>query len=118
MADNKTQPWKAAWPVDNKTSTSSSSTSSTSPIEYGIAKGDVAVADGTAANIKPTARVTSDSADSSKTQPWKASWPGADAPSSTTLNEYGVGKGDTVVVDGTAANVKPSTRKTVRVVRQ
>lgn len=111
MADSKSQPWKGAWPADNQTSSSS--------IEYGISKGDVAVVDGTAANVKPTARVTSESesAESSKTQPWKASWPGADAPSST-LNEYGVAKGDTVVVDGTAANVKPSTRKTVRVVRQ
>ncbi|KAL1898910.1 hypothetical protein Sste5346_003321 [Sporothrix stenoceras] len=111
MADSKTQPWKAAWPVDENNKTSSSS------IEYGVSKGDVAVVDGTAANVKPTARVTSDSA-SSKAQPWKASWPGADTPSSASGNEYGVAKGDTVVVDGTAANVKPSTRKTVRVVRQ
>lgn len=117
MADNKTQPWKAAFPA-----VEARAHKTTSTIEYGVAKGDVAVVDGTAANVKPAAPLRleqqGENGDETKSQPWKASWPGADAPSSTSGNEYGVAKGDTVVVDGTAANVKPSTRKTVRVVRQ
>ncbi|ERS95850.1 hypothetical protein HMPREF1624_07927 [Sporothrix schenckii ATCC 58251] len=117
MAD-KIQPWKAAWPAVE----ARASGSSTPPVEYGVAKGDLAVVDGTAANVKPSARVTAESAEAAeKTQPWKASWPGAataTAASTSSGNEYGVAKGDTVVVDGTAANVKPSSRKTVRVVRQ
>jgi hypothetical protein len=45
-----------------------------------------------------------------KAQPWKASWPPADQNQNASGIEYGVEKGATVVVDGTAANVKPSTK--------
>ncbi|EOO01750.1 hypothetical protein UCRPA7_2746 [Phaeoacremonium minimum UCRPA7] len=42
-----------------------------------------------------------------KSQPWKAAWPPAEQQNACEGIEYGVEKGDTVVVDGTAANVKP-----------
>lgn len=44
-----------------------------------------------------------------KTQPWKAAWPPVEKKDDATCEgiEYGVAKGATVVVDGTAANVKP-----------
>ncbi|CAK7197986.1 hypothetical protein SEUCBS139899_000640 [Sporothrix eucalyptigena] len=120
---NKVQPWKAAWPAVEPHDPANATTSSDASIEYGIAKGDIAVVDGTAANVKPAAPLRlehsfSSSATPEKTQPWKASWPGAEAPASNAVTEYGVTKGDIAVVDGTAANVKPSTRKTVRVVRE
>ncbi|CAK7243709.1 MAG: hypothetical protein STHCBS139747_005236 [Sporothrix thermara] len=111
MAD-KVQPWRAAWPAaDTNASTNEAS------VEYGIAKGDVAVVDGTAANVRPAAPLRLDQSAAHKTQPWKASWPGAEAAAGPAAAEYGVPKGEIAVVDGTAANVKPSTRKTVRVVR-
>ncbi|CAK7219337.1 hypothetical protein SCUCBS95973_003786 [Sporothrix curviconia] len=119
MAD-KVQPWKAAWPAANTNAATSPDTS----VEYGIAKGDIAVVDGTAANVKPAAPLRLEqtaTAAAEKTQPWKASWPGAEAPAGSNASlaaaEYGVPEGDIAVVDGTAANVKPSARKTVRVVR-
>jgi len=66
-------------------------------------KGEVAVVDGTAANVKP------------KAQPWKAAWPPAaqQEPAEGRV-EYGVGKGEVAVVDGTAANVKPAKKKDER----
>ncbi len=51
-----------------------------------------------------------------KTQPWKAGWHPVDEKAQATASaaaagiEYGVAKGATVVVDGTAANVKPKTQ--------
>lgn len=118
MAD-KAQPWKATWPPVESTTDApdhaSRAPASSPAVEYGVAKGDIAVVDGTAANVKPAAPLRLQQSD--KAQPWKASWPGAAAPAADAAAEYGVSKGDTVVVDGTAANVKPSTRKTVRVVR-
>ena len=42
-----------------------------------------------------------------KTQPWKKNWPPAQAQACPNGIEYGVEKGNTVVVDGTSANVKP-----------
>jgi len=42
-----------------------------------------------------------------KTQPWKEAWPPALQKASCAGIEYGFKKGETVVVDGTAANVKP-----------
>ena len=45
-----------------------------------------------------------------KTQPWKSAWPPADQKLDCTGIEYGVAKGGTVVVDGTAANVKPKSQ--------
>ncbi|CAK7237882.1 hypothetical protein SBRCBS47491_010189 [Sporothrix bragantina] len=119
MSD-KVQPWKAAWPA----TTANANASPDTAVEYGVARGDIAVVDGTAANVKPAAPLRLEQA-AVKTQPWKASWPGAEAAaaglntksSAGTVAEYGVPKGDIAVVDGTAANVKPSTQKTVRVVR-
>lgn len=127
MAD-KMQPWKAAWPAgDTRDAHAPSNAAPASPsvaIEYGVAQGDVAVVDGTAANVRPAMplRLEQTLSGQEKTQPWKASWPGAaaaaaDAGSFAAAAEYGVPKGDIAVVDGTAANVKPSTQKTVRVVR-
>jgi len=42
-----------------------------------------------------------------KAQPWKAAWPPTEHKSTCGGIEYGVQKGEIVVVDGTAANVKP-----------
>ncbi|EPE07648.1 hypothetical protein F503_00370 [Ophiostoma piceae UAMH 11346] len=113
----KTQPWKAAWPPAEarSTTTDSSETAAAAVVDYGVAKGNVAVVDGTAANVKPSMRLQQ----SEKTQPWKASWPAealVPAQSAAETTEYGVAQGDIAVVDGTAANVKPK-KKTVRVVR-
>lgn len=91
VATQKTQPWKAAWPPAEQQSCPNG-------VEYGVAKGEVAVVDGTAANVKPQA----------KTQPWKAAWPPVEQQSCPNGVEYGVAKGDVAVVDGTAANVKPA----------
>ncbi|KAH6675315.1 hypothetical protein F5X68DRAFT_214311 [Plectosphaerella plurivora] len=42
-----------------------------------------------------------------KSQPWKKNWPPADDKSCPDGIEYGVKAGETAVVDGTAANIKP-----------
>jgi len=91
-APTKAQPWKAAWPPAGPQNTTTGN-----GVEYGVNKGEVAVVDGTAANVKP------------KAQPWKAAWPPAaqQEPAEGRV-EYGVGKGEVAVVDGTAANVKPA----------
>lgn len=99
----KTQPWKAALPALQQKSAAASCPDG---IEYGVRKGETAVVDGTAANVKPKA----------KSQPWKASWPPVEAQQQVTTAcpngiEYGVAKGDIAVVDGTAANVKPAKKK-------
>jgi hypothetical protein len=97
---NKSQPWKAAWPPAEQ-----QACPETSGIEYGVNKGEIAVVDGTAANVKPQT--------ANKSQPWKAAWPPAAVEQkSEACIEYGVNKGDIAVVDGTAANVKPA-RKAV-----
>ncbi|KAG4420757.1 hypothetical protein IFR04_006143 [Cadophora malorum] len=43
-----------------------------------------------------------------KTQPWKAHWPPASKAASGV--EYGIEKGEVVVVDGTSARVSPPSR--------
>jgi len=46
-----------------------------------------------------------------KTQPWRAAWPPKTDGNNAVCPEgveYGVGKGETVVVDGTSATVKPT----------
>jgi hypothetical protein len=87
----KAQPWKANWPpVEQKVANAG--------IEYGVAKGDTVVVDGTAANVRP------------KAQPWKASWPPAEQKSCAGV-DYGLAKGEVAVVDGTAANVKPAKKE-------
>lgn len=47
-----------------------------------------------------------------KAQPWKAAWPPKTAAGDYSACpdgvEYGVGEGETVVVDGTSAGVKPT----------
>jgi len=95
ISTDKIQPWKAAWPpVEQQNACPDAG------IEYGVAKGETVVVDGTAANVKPA----------SKSQPWKAAWPPVEQQNACPDAgiEYGVAKGETVVVDGTAANVKPT----------
>ncbi len=118
---SKTQPWKALR-ADASSNTDAPdnalhAAAAPSAIEYGVAKGDIAVVDGTAANVKPAAPLCLQQSATDKAQPWKASWPGAATPGAGSETEYGVAKGDVAVVDGTAANVKPSNKRTVRVVR-
>jgi hypothetical protein len=44
-----------------------------------------------------------------KAQPWKKNWPPAETKACPNGIEYGVGKGEVVVVDGTSATLKPKT---------
>ncbi|EFX06430.1 hypothetical protein CMQ_6751 [Grosmannia clavigera kw1407] len=109
----KTQPWKKAWPPTEYQAASASATAAAAatPIDFGVAEGDIVVVDGTAANVKPAAPLRLHR--SEKTQPWKASWTGhaaSAAACATSSVDYGVAQGDTVVVDGTAASVKPSAK--------
>jgi hypothetical protein len=101
VSNNKIQPWKTAWPPAEQ----QQSCPLDNGIEYGVSKGEIAVVDGTAANVKPQA---------TKTQPWKAAWPPATSEQkcdNVPGVEYGVAKGDIAVVDGTAANIKPAKKK-------
>jgi hypothetical protein len=52
---------------------------------------------------------------STKAQPWKAAWPPVEQKTTDVGIEYGVEKGQTVVVDGTAANVKPAKTQSKKV---
>jgi hypothetical protein len=56
MTTEKVQPWKAAWPPVQQAP-------SCPGIEYGVAKGDVAVVDGTAANVKPQSQTSTSRAE-------------------------------------------------------